>query len=321
MSLPQGTVINGPYFASGSTVTISGTVNGDVYAAGGNVIVDGLVNGDLLVAGGTITINGKVTQDVRAAGGTIIISGPVNGNLTVGAGEVTLTQNGSIGKSMVAGVGHLALQNKSRIGGNLYYASEQPAGNASRVAQGKIFYKHTQSQKKVAAAKPEVRAWAAGAAVVFRLVNLIALFAIGALLLYAFPVFTKKTVDIAQHRIGASMGIGLLVLCIAPFLLLLLMFTLIGIPFALFGLMGYGLALYVSKIAIIIVMGQWVLQQTKTKAATSMALLIGLVVYYLLSFVPLIGWFIGFVFTLWGLGAFVIAKKQTYLEARKKNLI
>jgi hypothetical protein len=77
----------------------------------------------------------------------------------------------------------------------------------------------------------------------------------------------------------------------------------------------------VAKIPVIYFLGEWVLQKTANKAHQVWALILGLVIYGIVTMLPIIGGLVGFLVTIFGLGAWLIAKKQIYTEARKKNLI
>lgn len=166
--LPKNEIVKTDYFATGDTVTISGTVEGDAYIAGGTVMVDGTIKGDLFVAGGTVSIYGPILHDVRAMGGTITIQAPISGNVTVAGGTVTfekeatvkgsvlagagtlnlssiveksiragagsMTVNNQVNGDLLAGVGTLTLLPDAKIKGNLTYWSEQEfvtSGNAT----------------------------------------------------------------------------------------------------------------------------------------------------------------------------------------------
>ena len=327
----------GPYFTSGSSVTISDTINGDVYAAGGTVIVDGTINGDLLVAGGTVDIKGQVTQDVRAAGGNVTISGRVGGNVTVGTGDFVLASTGSVGRSLVAGAGTMQLQGPingnvyagvgtltlkpgSRINGNLFYSSGRKATIAPEAQiNGQI--KYTPTKMKQQLPEQRVQQFATGAAVIGKLINLIALFIIGLLIMYAFPTFTQRVVDTVGKSPGKSIGIGLLIFFFTPLLAFLIMIMFVGIPLALIMLFWYAAALYITKLFVIIFLGEWAMQYGTKQKSTILVLITGLIVYLLLTFIPVVGWFIGFVAMVWGLGASTLVKQQTYVSLRKKNLI
>ncbi len=81
-------------FAAGSNVEIDGTVNGDVFCAGQNITINGTVNGDVICAGMNVQVNGVVTGDVRAAGQTVTLSGIVQHNASL-AGSIVRTDASS----------------------------------------------------------------------------------------------------------------------------------------------------------------------------------------------------------------------------------
>lgn len=81
-------------FAAGSNVEIDGTVNGDVFCAGQNITINATVNGDVICAGMDVQINGTVNGSVRAAGQTVILSANVSRNASL-AGSIVRTDASS----------------------------------------------------------------------------------------------------------------------------------------------------------------------------------------------------------------------------------
>lgn len=81
-------------FAAGSNVEIDGTVNGDVFCAGQNITINGTINGDVICAGMDVQINGTVHGNVRAAGQTVILSATVDHNASL-AGNIVRTDANS----------------------------------------------------------------------------------------------------------------------------------------------------------------------------------------------------------------------------------
>lgn len=336
ITLPSTETVKGPYFVAGELITISGTVDGDVYVAGETVIVDGTVNGDLLVVGGTVEIKGQVAEDVRVAGGTVTIKGNVGGSVTAGTGQFILEDEGAIGRSIVvgtgnlmldgpvngdvyAGVGDFTLMSNAQVNGNLNYASSKRAKIADgAVVAGTVNFKQTEQpqQQRRKASRVFSNAFMIG-----KLVSLSILFIIGFAFLRLFPVFTKQTVSIAKISPWKDMGVGLLILFMTPIIAVLLAVTIVGIPFALVLLFAYMILLYIAKIFIAIYLGNRVLKYVSKNKSEGLALFVGLIVQLFVTLVPFVGWFAGFVFMVWGTGAYIISKRQSYRALYKKNLI
>lgn len=89
------------FYAWGNSVTVSGDMAGDVVLAGGTVTVNGTVAHDVLTAGGTVTISGEIGDDVRIAAGDAIIDGNIVGNVTVFGGRVKILSTATIGGDVI----------------------------------------------------------------------------------------------------------------------------------------------------------------------------------------------------------------------------
>lgn len=92
-------------FAIGSNVEIDGTVNGDVFCAGQNITIDATVNGDVLCAGMNIQVSGKVSGSVRVAGQAVTVSASVGHNASL-IGNVVHTDSDSAITSDLQAVGN-----------------------------------------------------------------------------------------------------------------------------------------------------------------------------------------------------------------------
>jgi len=352
--LPVGQVVNRDYFAIGRSVEISGTVNGDVYAFGGQVLVDGKVNGDLITAGGTVRVSGEVTQDLRAGGGQVTISGKIGRNITVGGGNVEIIEGATIAGSAVIGGGNVSLAapigsnvkigagnltisnkingdldaavssirltSKSEIVGNLTYWSNN---QASIDKEAKVIGTVT---KKAPPKAPETNAGrvvrgVAGFNIFSSLVGLVSSFIIGLLLISLFPKYTEAAVNTLRKRPWVSLGFGFLALILTPIIFVVLLITVLGIPLA-FNLLGfYLITIYLTRLFTILWAGRAIFERTGNKTHEIWALIIGLVIYYLLGLVPIVGGIVTFLVVISGLGTAILTTRDFYAVARKSQSI
>ncbi len=353
VTLAKDQTINKDYFATGESVTISGTINGDLYAFGGNVLIDGTVNGDVITAGGTVTITGKVSHNVRAAAGTLHIDAPIGRNISFAAGTVDIAKgakiegslvgaggtvnifapigkeiimaagNSTIGNSVhgdvVAGVGDLGLTHDATISGNLTYWSRHSAKISSSSSQVTGSITHNIPTKDYD--DPSSKFWGMlnTTHLLMNLVSFLATLLLGVGLILFLPQFTIATSSLLSRRPFLSMGVGLLTLIGVPFICLLLVITVIGIPFGVLLILLYGVAIYFSKIFLAFVIGQKVTQLINRKHSPVIVMILGVVLYYALSTIPLLGGLLSFFGTLMGLGALVISKKNLYQKLRSQG--
>jgi cytoskeletal protein CcmA (bactofilin family) len=347
--LPAGTVIDGDYFAFGPLAEISGTVNGDVYAFAGQVLIDGQVNGDVLAAGGRIRISGTVAQDVRAAGGHVLITGSIGRNLTVAAGNVELASSANVRRGLVAAagsvdlsapvggdskiaagsliisnkiegdvdaaVGTLRITSRAAIEGDVNYWSDREASvsEGARI-RGKI-------SRRVPPQKPEpwralFAAWALLVAVSF-----FSTLILGLLSLRFLPGFHASTVAILKERPWVSLGIGFVAAIVIPVVCALLFATVVAVPIALILTAAFFILLYWARIFAISRIGEAILGRFRAAPGRFSSFLLGLIVYYLLAIIPVVGWFVVVLVVLFGLGAELRARKQFYVGARSQEML
>jgi hypothetical protein len=353
-TLPRDTTINSDYFATGETVTISGTVNGDVYAAGSTVLVDGIINGDLLVAGGDVTIRGTVTEDVRTAGGNIVIASQIAGNTTALGGNVTITDSASLSGSLVtatgnlevfgqvqrgmtmgagtatignstqgditAGVGMLTLTADASVSGNLNYWSEEDAQIAETASITGAIQKHVPEQG-TSEVKESVVGIITGFAVMIKLMSFVTALIIGLLLVKFFPRFTTNTAQTFLSQPLSAGLIGLVALIVIPVVIILFFITILGIPIALLIMMIYLVDLFIAKIFVAYAAGIWLVKRTNSQWRSGWILLAGLLLYYILTAIPIFGGFVSFISLIVGLGSLLISKRNYHRELTEKNVL
>jgi len=69
------------------------------------------------------------------------------------------------------------------------------------------------------------------------------------------------------------------------------------------------------------VIGSWILGIFGRKALNGWALLLGLIIYVLLSFIPIIGWLLTLAASLIGFGGILLEKKRYYTVFRSEEVI
>lgn len=351
--------IEGDYLTAGEEVKIYGTINGDLYVAGGNVIVDGEVNGDLLVAGGNVSIEGTINQDVRSAGGQVIISGEIGDSLTVLGGNVRLSETGSVDGSVIGAGGNLALKGPvggdiylgagnleldNEIGGNvqawvgrlsispettvagdLIYWSDQEAsiqqgaeiGGETTKKQPRVSTPSEEDIKNIAQQIGRAGVKARYGITVFKFISSLI---IGLLLIRFYPNFMNLGLEKLEEKPWTNLGVGFAVLFLTPILLILMMITLIGIPLALILGFSYGLMLYFAKFFVVFWAGRALIKQFGNKPVPGWSMVIGLAVYFLISFIPFVNFWVKFFTLVLGLGVLITTYRQTYLLARDKKV-
>lgn len=349
-------VVDKDYFlAAEEIVEISGVVNGDVIIAAGQVMVDGVVNGDLLVVGGTVSISGDVSQDLRVVGGQVTLSGTVGQNLTAVGGNVEITDgaeisgaalvaggnifvSGPVGGELYVGAGNLIVSNvvdgnveaaagtiqitsKANIMGDFTYVSDTEAivdSNATiaGVLERSQLPETIRSRQVDEAQKSMQKAQSAG-----RLISFISALVFGVFMIRYFPNYVSNVSSVVRVNLWKSLGVGFLSLFAAPFAAIILISTVIGLPFGLLIIVILGIYMYLAKIFIAFCIGDYLFEKIKRKKTQYLPFVLGLVVYYVLRYLPYIGGLTGFVVLLLGLGAAILQYKDFYKKALKAKVI
>ena len=305
--------------AGGSVVVGADETTGDLEAFGGNVVIRGTVDGNLEAFAGNVQILGEVTGDVEAAAGNVVVSGTVGGNVSASGGTVQLARNATVGGSF-EGSGELVAID-GRIGGSARVAASQVAlGPTADIAGG---LEHAGELTRAPGASvggevvrnPDLETGGSAApsipgaafTVFFLLTNLL----LGAILLLAFPGFSRRLVDRTVERPGRTGLAGLGVLVGVPIGLLLLAITIVGIPLAVAGAGLYVLSLWVGSIYGRYVLGAWLLGLADRENRW-VALLLGVVLLAVLGEVPIVGGLADLVVLLGGLGALGLGLRAAY---------
>lgn len=341
--LPSGQVYNGNYFAMGRTVEISGTVNGDVYILAEQVLIDGVVNGDLLCTGGSIDIPGQVVHNCRLLGGQILISGSVSNNVTAVAGNLQLLSSASIGGSLVATagnvdlatsigsdatiiasnlrlsshigkglqgyVGQMRITSKAVIGGDVDYKSNSPAWiEAGATIHGDVIRRPSFVHELVKGTW--IQKFLVGSKVLVTLMNFIYTFVIGIILIKVFP----KNLEAALHSLNEqplkAFTYGIMLLILLPLAALILLMTILGVPFALTLMAANIIGFYTAKVYSIFWASNWLFGKVGFKCNRGPSFFCGTVVYFCLTAIPIFGILLAFAFMLFGLGAGVLAQRR-----------
>jgi hypothetical protein len=355
--LPASETVDHDYFGAGENVTVSGVVNGDAYVAGGTVVIDGTINGDLLTAGGTVTIAGNIQGDVRTAGGNISVSGAeIGGNVTAGGGQITIDRStviqgsivggggsmqifapigrgatvgggtvllaNKIGGDVTAGTGQLTLSSGAEISGNLTYWSENKASiSEGATISGTIKQEIPPKDKDGEAAAKGIVAAFVGLALFFKISEIAATVIIGVIVLLLFPVFVQKSSEVARGRFWTALLVGFFAVILIPTAGVILLITIFGIPLAILLFIFFVIELWVAKLFSMVAIGDAVLTRTKTKVHPVVAFVLGLIIFELLSLIPVIGWILQIAAVLTGFGSLLILKREYYLTLRSKKQI
>lgn len=337
-------VIAEDIYVAGSEVHILADVEGDVTTAGGVVEIGEIVRGDVIAAGGTVTISANVGDDVRAAGGEVTVTGNIGDDAIVAGGSVTLAPEVSVGgRAWIAG-GELTISGRigeelraaggsiviaAEINGDVNLVAESVSIRTPAIVRGNLTYRSPR-QADVAEGvtilgeitrqpyeAEELTPWRRTAVGAVFFVSL----AVATLALYfLFPKFSVAAARIIAASPLHALGLGLAALVTVPFVVILLMASVIGIPLALMFLLLYLITLFVGFLTGIIYVGDAgfrLLQRGReiSTGARVLSVIGALVLITLLRFVPFLGALITFALLVFGLGAWTLQSYRTYATA------
>jgi hypothetical protein len=328
VSVDASQSLEGDFYALGSKVTISGEAQYDAYVAGGNITVNAPVAEDLTLVGGTVQVHSDVGDDLRVLGGRVTIGGNVAGDVAVFGGVLTVLStatiegdilffggtlsmegnvggavhgyaetariNGEVGEdvSLRAPAG-LSLGDRTRIQGNVSYTSAiEVARSQNAVVEGEIF-------KHVVTTPVDTRQMVQDLLVVL----LSVLFLAGALILLARERLEFCVAD-AYGRAGHYGLIGLAVFLALPFLGIVLLVSVVGMPLGILAFSAYA-AMSIITIALTVALLGMYFQRLvlKREALGIHTIVLGTAFFALIAAIPFIGLFLLFAVYLIALGA------------------
>lgn len=333
--LAKGQTVNDNLYAMGGNISVSGNVNGDLTAFGGTVLVSGDTQRDLAGAGGTLDISGNVGDDLRAAGGTIISSSRVGGDVLLGGGQITLTDNSSVAKDLLIGGSSVTIgglvNGYAKISGNnvvinghikgpvRVYAKKLIISQGAVLDNGLTYNSPVAAQIEQGAQVKgnvvfnEVKNKTAGmnfslwpAFGILWLLKLVMAILLGLVLLWLFNRQAKDLVKISLKEYGWNLLRGFVLMILLPITAAILFITVIGVPFGAIILLLMILGSILAWVLAGAFIGSWLLKMFKRSSDYEVdwwTVVIGIVVFSLVSLIPFVGWLVGFLAFLIAFGA------------------
>ena len=136
------------------------------------------------------------------------------------------------------------------------------------------------------------------------------MFVAGTLFLVLFPGYSTRAAETIGREPLKVIGLGLAILVCVPFVTLVLLITIIGIPLALLVIPLYLLLIFLGWVTVALFIAQRGLAAARTGKPVTLgwrllALLLGLVALWLLQRIPLVGGLIVFIALMAGVGGLV----------------
>ena len=339
----QSVVVNGAVEddarIAGYALLVDGEVTDDLIAFGFSLENESgsNVGGDLFFRGYQALLAGDVTENADIGGGAVDIAGTIGGDANVDVGEAEPGEGMPPGFPFFPGLptvpsvpAGLTVDETASIGGDLNYIANAEATIPAGVVAGETgFTLYVPEVKEEAEAEPAAPSPAARAGVWFvgQLRRLITLLLVGVVMMWLVPGWTRKVTSIVQTRPLPSLGWG--VVAIAAFVLVMLVLVIATVLLAIvFGVVtlgelagrfaalggivmstvAFGFSItwaYVTRIIISLLLGQLIFRLFKSPAAEHRwwPMLLGVLIFVIITAIPVLGWLATLATVLLGLGA------------------
>ena len=303
---------------AGGKVTINGYVADDIRCAGGELYINKNIGGDLVLTGGKVEIKRQVViaGGLVASGGEIMMAGTVSGDIRSTAGNFIfsgtaqknfdyrgrqLVLNGDVWGNAIIAANQITIgENAAFNNGVRYWSKKGELDFKSSIKNGAAVFDP--------ALKLKTDNWYfLGHSTLLGLSwYLITVF----LFLLLIEFLFGKTFKIAGNQLTksviASLGWGLLFIVGIPVLVVLLLLTIIGIPFGLILMACYIGFLILTTIIVSLVLANWVNYrfQHQWKFWKLIFAAFGFfVLLKIITFTPFFGWLIMFIIACIAIGA------------------
>jgi hypothetical protein len=311
--------VGGDAHATGFNVSIDAAVTGNVYAGGFSVIIGAPVGEDVTAAGNSVIVlaTAPVTGNVRLAGQTLTLSGPVSGSVIVAGQSATLASVVS-GDMQFTGA-TLNFGSGARVDGTLTIRAPQRIDVPASVAPAdRVVYEQLEYADRVngpaQVALETMQQMSPWVVVLPLLIWNLVLLVIG---LICFALFAKRSAAVYGHSVVKPWytgWVGLVGLAVLFGGFAALGMTLIGIPLIPVWVLVLIVMATLAQVAGAYILGGRILAafpMTQAKIVMQMlGLLIGLVILWVLGFVPFLGYLVWLLTALVGLGGIL----RTFVE-------
>jgi hypothetical protein len=258
----------------------TGTGPKDLVVLSGDVVVrKGEIAGDIVIIHGSARLAGVVRGDVVVIDGPITIGGVIRGDVVALDGDVTLVAGAHVTGDVAVAHGKLTIEVGALIDG--------------RVKRGSLsFLSPSRLVTKLA----------------FWIAISVSTLLLGLVLLLLAPRSGDAVALAGREAVGASIGLGAAAVFGLPVAAVLLLVTLVGIPFGIGLLLGLALLYSIGYAYAAVVVGRLLIRPSRHGGSRVLAaFLAGWAILRIVGFVPVLGGITWFLAAWYGLGAVIVA--------------
>ena len=235
---------------------------------------------------------GERTGSVVIFDGPAVIGGDVKGSVVALNGNVRVT--GKVSDNVVAVKGRAFIDAGANVGGDVM-SSRRPVVAPGVTVKGDVRTENFANYFRALGWFLWFAWWLAVS---------VSVFALGLLLLALAPRAARAGIDVARSRAGAAIAWGLAMAVGLPIVSFLVLFTLVGIPLGLIGLLSLALFYGLGYTLAALVLGRALIKEPR---GAVLAFVCGLLILRVIDLIPVIGNLVTFAATVFGLGALTVA--------------
>ena len=329
ISISEDQLIEGDFYSAAGKINVSGEVEQDVLAAAGQITINGSVGADATLFGGTVNVYGTIGDDLRVVSGEVTIAEPVMGDVMVIGGIVNILPTASIAGDLIILSGQAIVEGS--VGGDILGRSEDlrldgvVAGNVDVTTLTLTLGEKANIEGSVTYVSRTVATQALNSSVGGDMVRndpilpandvtitsallpvLVLLFSV----LAWFLVSRKTLILVTGRALQKSVRpfiIGFATLILAPFAIVILSASMIGLLVGMTLFFAYGLLIVSGVIGSAAVIGQLLMKlfnQPSSKISL-VTILVGVVGVSALTLLPVVGPLVLLIFFILTLGSMV----------------
>ena len=293
---------------------IRGRVDGSARIFAQMIDVEGKIGNNIIACGQSIDLSQtcRVTKDALICGDDISISGEIGGNMHIYCGSAII--DGKIGGDLHIEAEQISLISPAEVSGDITYKSK----NEIEIGEGVTVLGNIEWETEEEGA---VETDDNGLDPALRIILFFCSLLTGLILIPLFNHHTRIASEQIIDKPLVSLGVGFVGFCIAPFAVVILIATVIGIPAALMLSFLVAIFFYVSKIYVAIAFGRLGIRAFRKNANPKQGwcLLFGLIILTILISIPVLGWIVYFGAVFCGMGAIILGIRDCRNNAVATN--
>lgn len=295
---------------AGDTLVRSGETPDNVvlFGCGARIEKGVRVTRDVVAFGGDVVLEEgtRVGRSVVIFGGDVQIAGQVDQEITVFGGRITLEPTAVIERDILVFGGSIDQKEGATVKGQV-------------LRNGGGAFPRVRINPPIPPIPPvppfrsnDWSFWNLLAGFLQSFVVTLGLGALGALIIVFLPNQFKQVGDVAQQSALPSLGVGCLTWLVVPPLMILFVLTCLGIPLAaVLGILFVAAGVF-GWIAIGMILGDRLLNALKVKTSVPLvAMAVGLLILWLVTAIPFLGWLIWLFVAALAVGAVVLTRFGT----------